>query len=283
MTLIKELKIGLRAFTEAMSFIRRNKLRHYFIYPLVLSILYWVGGYQIVDGITQWVSDSIHGRLDLDQREVEEGTFSFFWSIVETMKGWYNDGYTVILSLVVRIVMWLLLFVMGKYFLLACLSPVLALLSEKSEEIATGKHFPFKAGQFLKDVARGVLVAIRNLFAELGLLSLLWIVTFMIPILAPISVVLSFLISSFYYGFSMIDYVNERDRKGLRESFQFMRDHRGLAIALGVGIAAGMMLPLIGFIIASFVSILGVVAAVIAIKGIQNAETEPRKKDALIL
>jgi CysZ protein len=182
------------------------------------------------------------------------------------MKGWYNDGYTVILTLIVRIVMWVLLFVVGKYVMLAALSPVLALLSERCDEIISGKEWPFDTVQFLKDIGRGILVAIRNLFAELGLLSILWVLTFIIPILAPVTVAMAFIISAFYYGFSMIDYIHERDRMGLKESFQFMRDHRGLAIALGIGIAAGMMIPVIGFIIASFVSILGVVAAVIAIK-----------------
>ncbi len=281
MSLLSEFKTGLQAFSGAMSFILKNRLRHYFIYPLILSILYWFGGYQVIDTLTQWVSDSIYGKLDLEPRQVEEGTFSFFWSIVETMKGWYNDGYTAILSFVVRIMMWILLFVVGKYLLLASLSPVLALLSEKSEEILTGKRIPFHVGQFIKDVGRGVLVALRNLFAELGMLTLLWITTFIIPILAPLTLILAFLISSFYYGFSMIDYINERDKKGLRESFQFMRDHRGLSIALGVGIAAGMAIPLIGFIIASFVSILGAVAAVIAIKTPPQIN-ESQHKDAYI-
>ena len=194
------------------------------------------------------------------------------------MKGWYNDGYSVILTLIVRIVMWVLLFVVGKYVMLASLSPVLALLSERCDEIVSGKRFPFKLGQFLKDIGRGILVALRNLFAELGMLSLLWVFTFVIPILAPVTIVLAFVISAFYYGFSMIDYIHERDRMGLRKSFQFMRDHRGLAIALGVGIAAGMMIPLIGFIIASFISILGAVAAVIAIKRPALA-IEPEKQD----
>lgn len=281
MALISDFKTGLKAFSEAMHFIREHKLRHYFIYPLVLSVLYWIGGYQIIDGITQWVSDSIHGRLDLEPRQVEDGTFSFFWSIVETMKGWYNDGYTVILTLIVRIVMWVLLFVVGKYVMLASLSPVLALLSERCDEIVSGKRYPFKLGQFLKDIGRGILVAVRNLFAELGMLSLLWVFTFIIPLLAPVSIVLAFVISAFYYGFSMIDYIHERDRMSLRESFQFMRDHRGLAIALGVGIAAGMMIPLIGFIIASFISILGVVAAVIAIKR-PSLPIETTKQDVQI-
>jgi CysZ protein len=281
MSILSEFKTGLQAFSEAMSFIRKNRLRHYFIYPLALSILYWLGGYQIIDSITQWVSDSIYGRLDLEPRQVEEGTFSFFWSILETMKGWYNDGYTAILSFVVRIMMWILLFVVGKYLLLAALSPVLALLSEKSEEILTGNRIPFNLGQFIKDVGRGVLVALRNLFAELGMLTLLWLGTFIIPILAPLTVILAFLISSFYYGFSMIDYINERDRKGLRESFQFIRNHRGLTIALGLGIAAGMAVPLIGFIIASFVSILGAVAAVIAIK-VPKEINESQNKDVYI-
>jgi len=281
MSLFSEFKSGLSAFSEAMSFIRKNRLRHYFIYPLVLSILYWIGGYQAIDTLTQSVSDSIYGRLDLEPRKVEEGTFSFFWSIVETMKGWYNDGYTAILSFVVRIMMWILLFVVGKYILLAALSPVLALLSEKSEEILTGKQTPFNVGQLIKDVGRGILVALRNFFAELGMLTLLWLTTFIIPIFAPLTLILAFVISSFYYGFSMIDYINERDRKGLRESFRFMRQHRGLTIALGIGIAAGMAIPLIGFIVASFISILGAVAAVIAIK-LPSEINDSQNKDVYI-
>lgn len=273
MGLIKDFKIGLRAFFDAMGFIRQNKLTHFFIYPLVLSILFWIGGLNLIGELVNWVSDAAYGRFDIEPTEVETGTFSFLWEMWETLKGWYNEGYIVILALMIRLVMWLVMLIFSKYLLLAILSPVLALLSERAEEIQTGRKYPFSIPQLIKDSFRGIMVAMRNFFAELIMLILLWVITLMMPLLAPISAFLSLLIGSFYYGFSMIDYINERKKMSMSDGFSYIRGRRGLAIALGLGIALGMSIPGIGFIIASFVSILGAVAAVIATEEKKPEET----------
>jgi CysZ protein len=44
---------------------------------------------------------------------------------------------------------------------------------------------------------------------------------------------LTFVIGFFYYGFSFLDYVNERRRLNIDESILFIRKHRGLAIGIG--------------------------------------------------
>jgi len=217
----------------------------------------------------------IYGRFDIEPSVVEEGTMSFFWSAVETMKGWYNDGYTVVIGLLIRLAMWLLMLITSKYVLLAMLSPVLALISERTEEILTGHKTPFHLGQLIKDALRGILVASRNFAAELGLLLVIWILTLAMPLIAPITALLSLLISSFYYGFSMLDYINERRKRGLSEGFRFIRERRGLSIALGLGIALGMSVPVIGFIIASFVSVVGAVAAVLATESSRKPKLPP--------
>ncbi len=273
MTLIKDFRNGMKAFFNALGFIRKNNLSHYFIYPLILSILFWIGGLQIIGALVEFISDAAYGRFDIDPATVEAGTFSFFWEIWETLKGWYNEGYVVMLALLIRLIMWLIMIIFSKYVLLASLSPVLALLSERTEELVTGKKYPFSIQQLIKDSLRGILVAFRNFFAELGMLTLLWVITLTIPFLAPISAVLSLLIGSFYYGFSMIDYINERKKMSMREGFSYIRNHKGRSIALGLGIALGMSVPVIGFIIASFVSIIGAVAAVLASETpVANAE-----------
>jgi CysZ protein len=274
MEIIKGFRVGLKAFFDAIGFIFRNRLAHYFIYPLVLSILYWIGGLNLIGELVQHISDTINGRFDIEPSAVEEGKFSFLWELWETLKGWYNNGYTVIIGLLIRLAMWLLLLMVSKYILLAVLSPVLALLSERTEEIVTGNKYPFNLVQLIKDSSRGVLVAIRNLFAELGLLLILWIITLFLPFLAPFSAIISLLLGAFYYGFSMIDYINERRKMGLKEGFSYIRSKRGMTIALGLGIALGMTIPVIGFIIASFTSIIGAVAAVLAIEERKESMTE---------
>lgn len=260
---LSDVRIGLKALSSAYAFMRIHKLRHYFLYPLILSILFWVIGLQLIEQWVDVVSEYIHGRWDLGLGSVRGNPEqSFIAEAWESIKAFYNDGYTVVLSFIIRIVMWILLILVGKYVMLALLSPVLALLSERSEEIITGRNYPFNLKQFLMDILRGVLVAMRNLVAELLMLSVLWICTLLLPVLAPVNAIIAFGISAFYYGFSMLDYVSERQRLSLSESFRKIRSRRGLSIALGVGVGIGLLVPVVGFIIASFTSIVSVVAAV---------------------
>jgi CysZ protein len=115
------------------------------------------------------------------------------------------------------------------------LSPLLAILSEKTEEILTGNKYKFNLKQLIIDVKRGIGIAIRMLIAETILAYIIWG-----EIIAPILGVNNFIvglvtliIGFYFYGFAYIDYINERLRLSIRESWRFMKKHAGLAIAIG--------------------------------------------------
>ena len=146
------------------------------------------------------------------------------------------------------------------------MSPLLALLSERVERILTGKNYPFNWFDFLHDVVRGILLALRNLVIELLLLCLVFMIGF-IPVLNFITPALTFYISSYYYGFSMLDYSNERKRFTMKQSIYFISKNRGVAFGNGAVFYLLLLLPFVGWVIAPALS---VTAAAIADENLKN-------------
>jgi CysZ protein len=54
---------------------------------------------------------------------------------------------------------------------------------------------------------------------------------------------LTFFIGFFYYGFSFMDYVNERKKRSVDDSILYIRKHRGIAIALGTVYSLLILVP----------------------------------------
>lgn len=136
-----------------------------------------------------------------------------------------------------------------KYIVLMIMSPLLALLSEKTEELLTGIKNKFSFMQLLKDIRRGIIIVIRNLFIELGFSIVLFFLSY-IPILGYICPFITFHISMYFYGFSMIDYTNERHKLSIGESVSFVRNHKGFAVANGMFFYLILMIPLVGLLVA---------------------------------
>jgi CysZ protein len=255
------MKRGLSAFFAGLTFIRKNKLLHYFIYPILITLLLWLGGIKVMTETVDWLKEitSTYLQLPVYETDPDAGFWTNSW---ETAKSWMNSGSVAIVSLIVGLVFMILMFLTTKYVMLALLSPALALISERSEEILTGNKYPFSLTRFLKDVGRGILISMRNMFMETTLLALLWIMSMFVPIVLPLTAVLSVFITSYYYGYSMIDYVHERKQIPMREGSMRIRDMKGIAIALGVCIALSVQVPVIGFILAGCASLMAAVAAV---------------------
>ena len=78
-----------------------------------------------------------------------------------------------------QIIFFLIAYLFGKYIVLILMSPIMAMLSEKTETILTGKKYPFTLKQFFRDIVRGIGIAFRNLFFQLLILLascfLIWI------------------------------------------------------------------------------------------------------------
>lgn len=152
-----------------------------------------------------------------------------------------------------------------KYIVLMIMSPLLALLSEKTEELLTGVKFKFRFVQLLKDIRRGIFIVLRNIFIELGLSIAFFFLSY-IPIIGYICPFITFHISMYFYGFSMMDYTNERHRMKTGQSVSFIRKHRGFAVANGLFFYLILMIPLLGLLVAPSYAVVAATIGVIEMK-----------------
>jgi len=129
-------------------------------------------------------------------------------------------------------------------------------LSERIEQELTGQpKRTAGTGQFVKDLVRGLRIALRNIIRELFYTLLLFLLG-LIPIFSPFTAVLIFLVQSFYAGFANIDYTLER-HFNIRNSVRFVRHNRWMAVGNGIAFML-LLLTGIGFL---FALPLGAVAA----------------------
>ena len=156
-------------------------------------------------------------------------------------------------------------FSLFKYLWLILSSPVFAFLSEKTEAILEGRDYPFKLQQLLKDIVRGIGIAIRNsLWQTVYVVSLLLLS--LVPVVGWVTPVFTFLIECYYYGFSMLDYTCERHQLTASESIHFIGGRKGLAIGNGLIFYLMHVVPIVGWVIAPSYA---VVAATLSLYPIQ--------------
>ena len=192
----------------------------------------------------------------------------------DTVVYWFQNFAEVIVSVLLYVAFYYIIHKTIKYLVLILMSPVMALLSERTEEILTGRTFPFEWGQFVKDIVRGVRIAIRNFFMEtsmvLGIVILgmliSWLVPFVAFLVAPASLIATALIGAYYWGFATMDYTNERRRLSVGESVQFIRDNKGIAVGNGLLFYLMISVPVLGTYIGPvFATVMCTVGATLAI------------------
>mgnify|MGYP000318397075 FL=1 len=208
----KHLFLGLKSYVEAFHFIFANKLWKYFLIPLILfGIIFYTG--HAFEEIIKTI------QVDIDSEKYSWGIVGKFWL-------WIKKYFFKLLSF--------LFLDATKYLVMILLSPLLAILSEKTEEILTGKVYKFNLRQLIKDVKRGIGIAIRMLIGEFSIIYLIWWPMDLIFDFSPFIWQTGVLLIGFYfYGFAYIDYINERLRLSVSESWKFMKKHAGLAIGIG--------------------------------------------------
>ena len=214
MNFFQLLFLGYKNYIKGTAFLFKHKLQWFFIFPIVLYVcIYWLGTYFKSLGL-ETIKDlsEVSSRID----SVNE----LIWTILEVMS---FDALHIIFTQFTL------------YIVVVLLSPVLAMLSEKIEEIITGKSYDYTFKMLVNDIKRGAIIAFRNLIwfyvfvgIFLGLLSLLDL-----PIKSFIIFAIPFIVGFYYYGFTFIDYVNERRRLNIQQSIFFVSKHKGLAISIG--------------------------------------------------
>jgi CysZ protein len=103
--------------------------------------------------------------------------------------------------------------------------------------------------------------------------------SFFNPVLGGIiGTIILFFIASYFYGFAFIDYNSERRRLSVKQSVQFIRKNKGMAVANGMVFSFFMLIPFCGTTLAGFAAIVSVVAATIAVHDTVDLSKNPYKK-----
>ncbi|MBG14906.1 MAG: hypothetical protein CL853_00980 [Crocinitomicaceae bacterium] len=211
----KDFKIGLNAYLKAIPFVLKNGFWMYFIIPIIIFIfIYYLGFY----------------FKDMQQLYKAPDDAGFFKSIYY----FFISGIFLLLSFT------FLNFI--RYIIIILISPLLSIVSERTERILTGNKYTYSLSQLIKDVKRALNLIIRNIVWEMSLVVLVLITLKIINIYYPMNDLLNSTfrivavecIAFYYYGFGFIDYIMERLKMNHKQSIYFVRKHRGLAIALGL-------------------------------------------------
>lgn len=234
--MLKEIVIAIDAYFRAHKFISTHRLWRWIIIPGILyTVLFVSGMYFFVissNGAVSYLFEFIGINRWLEQQK--SGLLSFI-----VMMG----------GIMVRLILVFLYFSFFKYLFLIAGSPLFAYLSEKTEAILEGKDFPFSFRQLLKDIVRGITLALRNIFWQSVYTVSVLILSFF-PIIGWITPVIALFIECYYYGFSMLDYSCERHKLSPAQSVAFVGSHRGLAIGNGLLFFMMHFIPVIGWVLA---------------------------------
>lgn len=260
MSFTRDLSAGASGFFKAFGFCWRHGMGWLFLVPVLLWVALAFGMYHALEAITDAAGAWAAGYLEIPLSNGE----SSWWADV---KAWMNGARETVVRWVLRLAIGYLLFVANKYIVLVVLSPLLAYASELAEEKITGRVFPFSFAQLMKDALRGALIAIRNGVLELSLSILIWAVTLFVPIIGPISLLVLFLVSAYFYGFSMFDYVFERRRMRIGESTRAANSQLGAVLANGALFSLLMKVPLVGLMLAPVMASVGASITVLRREG----------------
>ena len=98
----------------------------------------------------------------------------------------------------------------------------------------------------INDIKRGIKIAMRNMLWEtVFLLIVILLVRFFDGDTADVILfALPLMFGFYYYGFSFLDYINERRRLNIEQSIYFVKRHRGLAIGVGLLYSLLFLAPL---------------------------------------
>lgn len=218
--MLKDIIIAIQSYQEAHRFIVKHRLWKWILIPgFLYSVLFCAGIYLF------WISsgqaiDSLFSITGLKK-----------W--MYTIEGSWLKFLFIFGQVILQLVLLLFYFSLFKFLFLIIGSPLFAYLSEKTEAIMEGRDFPFSFAQLLKDIARGIKLALRNaLWQTVYTLSIL-ILSF-IPFVGWFTPLIALIIECYYLGFAMLDYSCERNKLSTSQSIEFIGKHKGLAVGNGI-------------------------------------------------
>jgi CysZ protein len=249
---------GVKSYRQAFTFLVKNKLLYFFLFPIAFNFLIYFSGLSVLNDFRLLTTQYLEYYLE------SFGASEDWWIL------FLNKLFSISIWLVSKVLFFYVFSLFGGYLTIIFLSPVFTYLSEKTASIQKGKTYNFNFTQFVNDIFRAILISVRNILIQLSMVFVLFLIGF-IPVIGwGISIFGNLLIVSYFYGFSFLDYTNERHQLSIKESVKIVRRKKGLAIGLGLVFYLCFFIPLLGGVISSFLAIISVVAATISLEQTSN-------------
>lgn len=234
--MLKEIVISIQSFFDAHRFIIKHRLWKWIYIPGIFYCILFIAGLYLF-GITSFrITEMVLFKTGIKT-----------W--VDSMQDSWMNLLVIVGQGIIMAVLFLFYFSMFRFLFLIIGSPIFAYLSERTESILVGRDFPFSTGQLMKDIARGIRIAFRNLLWQSVYLFAVLILSF-IPVIGWIAPLVALLTECYYFGFSMLDYSSERNKLTAYQSIEFIGRHKGLAIGNGLVFYVMHLLPVIGWLLA---------------------------------
>jgi len=247
---------GIRAYGPAFRILLSRKFSWFFLFPVLLLVLFFVGGEWLVAS----AGDSLAGLV---QQKLAAWVDGISWL------SWLVGTAGFLIRFMIKLLYLFLFFTFGGYLVLILMSPVYSWLSERTEQELTGKKYPFNLKQMLWEVGRGIMLACRNMIFQFLLSFLLFLCSF-IPLVGLLTPFALFFVSAYFYGFSFIDYAVERKRFNIRKSTAYMKKNSGMVMGVGAVFAFSLLIPWVSILACSFVSLFSVVAGTVIVNEMQE-------------
>lgn len=241
MGFFRDIRSGLSSYATAVLILVRSQMWLALVVPLSLSLgLLWAGEF-LADELAKVRFDAI----------TDENASQY-------------------LILGVKSILVYLSVYMNKYMVLALLAPVLTTLSAKTEFLLTGNLYKYSLGQYLTDVQRALLISFRNMGILMVWMGIFQVIALLFEMPSYFDDIFYYAVAFYFYGFSFMDYANERRRLNLRETVKFTRKHFGAAYALGAVYGGLFFIPWAGVVVAP---ILGAIAGTIVVHDLVDLKT----------
>ncbi len=225
--MIKNILKGIQAYSGVFKLMSTLKLWKYFFVPMLISFVTAI----IIGFMAYGWSDNV-GRF-----------ISNIW-----IWDWGKATFTAISSFIGFIVILAIGLILYKHIIMALSAPFMSPVSEKIEaHLLNNPNHKHRETSNSEQLWRGIRINVRNLLKELLITVPLLVLKF-IPVVNIFSTITLFLVQAYYAGFGNMDYTLERHFK-YRDSINFVKKHRGLAIGNGLIFIGFLLIPVIGIIL----------------------------------
>jgi len=254
--MIKKILSGIKAYGGTLKLIAKLKLWKYFLIPIAISLLT-----AIIIGFTAYsLADNIGAFI------ARIWVWEWGKETVTTISNFIGGASVVVLGLVLY-----------KHIIMALSAPFMSPVSEKIEAHLTGNDaHVHRNTTFKEQLWRGIRINVRNLAKEFLFTIPLLFIGF-IPVIGLVATALIFLIQAYYAGFGNIDYTLERHFK-YKESVNFVRKNRGMAIGNGIVFMLFLFIPILGIILVLPFSVTAATSQTVQLVEAEKLALESAKK-----